>query len=1008
MAIYDNVGCACCGAASGKENHLIHSEGPYGTKLQMVFSSTSQTSDENFSRAAVDPAFPGPVDSIPGDDTTTAILEVDIPVVAELNTVGDWDWFRFNVAADNSFTFSLSGTGTSPVNDTILRIYDDTSTLIAVNDDGGPGLFSELTIAMTAGDYFVEAASFNDSHAGEYTLEASLVDLGPDLIPDDLTTTEMLTVGTTVEEALNDVGDRDWFQFDVTSAGLYTFDLGPGASPAVPDTVLRLYDAAGNLVAENDDAGFFNLYSSLDMVIAEAGTYYVEAASFADAFSGNYTLDASFTDTGLDDLPTSFATPGVVTLGDTFTSQLDYVGDRDWVRIDVADTTVVQINLDGSGGTPLSDPTMRLYDSAGNLVAFNDDGGPGLNSEILSVLDAGSYYISAGSFADGGTGEYTISTAEFDLSSFDPLDAIDWGGTMVNVGAGNEIEVYFAAAGEVFDGVTSDGWNAYEMGQAMAALEVYEQYVDVNYVVTTDANTADFRLVTSSSIGALGYMYPPDPAFAGLEGIGVFNNGPGTGWSGAAGGGLDQGGFGFVTLIHEFGHGMGMAHPHDNGGGSDVMLGVQSAFGSLGFFDLNQGVYTTMSYNDSWQTSPFGQPAGFEYGYQGTIMALDIALMQDRYGANTNTNAGNTEFVLSDTNQVGTFYQTIWDTGGEDIIRHNGSESAVIDLRDASLSYEFGGGGFVSYVDGIFGGYTIANGAIIENASGGSGDDHLTGNEEINRLKGGDGDDMIFGMGGHDRITGGAGADAIDGGDGSDTVFYRFSDEAVTVSLLTGTGQGGTAEGDTFTSVERVSGSLYDDRLIGNAEQNAFFGGYGNDTLLGGAGKDLLTGDQGNDVLDGGEDRDNAYYSRSDAGVTIDLAAGLGFGGHAEGDILIDIENIIGSAHNDEIWGGDGFNNLYGHLSDDILGGGVGYDFLNGGAGADTFVIQEGWEKERVRDFEDGVDKFDVSDFGISAADAVSMAAVFGSGVALDFGAGDILIIDNAALADITTDDFIV
>ena len=74
--------------------------------------------------------------------------------------------------------------------------------------------------------------------------------------------------------------------------------------------------------------------------------------------------------------------------------------------------------------------------------------------------------------------------------------------------------------------------------------------------------------------------------------------------------GLQPGGFSFTTLIHELGHGHGLAHPHDNGGHSGIMHGVESdgvAFSyTNGDFDLNQSVYTMMSYEDGWEKSPYG------------------------------------------------------------------------------------------------------------------------------------------------------------------------------------------------------------------------------------------------------------------------------------------------------------------------------------------------------------------------------------------------------------------
>src|SRR5688500_1004929 len=78
------------------------------------------------------------------------------------------------------------------------------------------------------------------------------------------------------------------------------------------------------------------------------------------------------------------------------------------------------------------------------------------------------------------------------------------------------------------------------------------------------------------------------------------------------------------------------------------------------------------------------------------------------------------------------------------------------------------------------------------------------------------GNDSIFGLGGNDEIKGGGGADAINGGSGTDTANYSDSAEGVVVSLISNEGFGGTAEGDTLTSIENLTGSSHDDFLVGN------------------------------------------------------------------------------------------------------------------------------------------------------------------------------------------------
>ena len=101
--------------------------------------------------------------------------------------------------------------------------------------------------------------------------------------------------------------------------------------------------------------------------------------------------------------------------------------------------------------------------------------------------------------------------------------------------------------------------------------------------------------------------------------------------------------------------------------------------------------------------------------------AFDIAAIQYLYGPNLSTNSTDTTYTL-DSSLTG--YKTIWDAGGTDLIDASSLSTAVsIDLRNATLNQAVGGG-FASKIDSIQKGYVIAydsTGAIIENATGGSG-----------------------------------------------------------------------------------------------------------------------------------------------------------------------------------------------------------------------------------------------------------------------------------------------
>lgn len=539
--------------------------------------------------------------------------------------------------------------------------------------------------------------------------------------------------------------------------------------------------------------------------------------------------------------------------GPSIISTIDTIGDQDFFMVQFEAGRIYDIGqylvVGGPSGVPLSDAYIEIYDAAGNLLTSADGNGPntpqGLDALLTFIPEtSGTYYINARAFdqqSSNGTtgdavGDYELFVRDvtdaptyvpyYDVDS--PLHSIDWGtqvdGTSRNPdGAegpritGNEftgtawnpygiegknvITVYFAKAGDIFvsenpadPGLTTtivaQGMAAWEINAFMTAFELYEQVADLEFVVVDNRAEADFKIITyegTPGVGAslLGRMSPPDTD---NEGQAEFNSGD-VRWTEE---GLQPGGFYFPTLLHELGHGLGMAHPHDNGGHSSIMRGAGSETtvgpvtvpvgigGAYGDFNLSQQVHTIMSYNDGWQTSPYGTPrsggiTGTEvdhYGWVASLSPLDIAVIQDKYGVNEEWATGNDTYTIKDFNGPGNFYTSIWDAGGVDEIVYNGSADASIDLRPATLAYEEGGGGRVSYAYGLHGGFTVANGVTIENARSGSGNDLLNGNEAANRLESGAGSDTLSGFGGDDLLVGGTGADTLTGGAGADRFIY--------------------------------------------------------------------------------------------------------------------------------------------------------------------------------------------------------------------------------------------
>ncbi len=376
---------------------------------------------------------------------------------------------------------------------------------------------------------------------------------------------------------------------------------------------------------------------------------------------------------------------------------------------------------------------------------------------------------------------------------------------------------------------------------------------------------------------------------------------------------------------------------------------------------------------------------------------------------------------------------TLLGGAGNDTIRGGGGDDILTGGQDADTLIGGAGTDRADYLDskaGVIVDLTAGTGAggdaegdklsEIENISGSNNDDRLTGDSGVNRLVGRQGTDELHGGAGNDVLIGGSGADLHDGGEGTDTADYSGSWAGVTVDLMANAASGGEAKGDTFKSIENVTGSRYADIISGDDGANRLSSGGGNDTLTGRGGNDVLGGGSGEDVLDGGEGtRDVADYGGAKDGVGVDLVTG-GFAGDAKGDAYKAIEFVYGSGFDDTILGNEAINRLAGKSGNDALDGragndyllgGLGDDSMTGGKGQDVFVFESGeFGNDVITDFESGIgrtDRIQLKAQGVASfEELLSRAGDTGEGVILKLDGGTIFL-SGLKLAQLHADDFL-
>ena len=324
--------------------------------------------------------------------------------------------------------------------------------------------------------------------------------------------------------------------------------------------------------------------------------------------------------------------------------------------------------------------------------------------------------------------------------------------------------------------------------------------ISIRKVTSIDDAILSFNFINNSSISFLGMAVPPTPSndsyydtdrtYTSLTDSFWCSGNMYIGYSTSMN--FQKGNYNYITIVHELGHAIGLAHPHDTGGNSSVFTGVTSAFNDFGTYGANLQPLTIMTYNDT--QSPYVPDSTSSVGFLGTFGPIDVVALQFMYGPNTTATDTIYTFPTSSDNR---FWETLWDSGGTDTIDASGVNVAVtINLNDATVAANTQLAG-ITLSSNLYGGFTIANGATIENVITGTGNDTITGNEADNQV----------------TITEG-GTDTIDGGTGFDTVVINNDSTNFTISYNTNTGYIDVTDGTNLIRLVNCEKIIFNDTEV--------------------------------------------------------------------------------------------------------------------------------------------------------------------------------------------------
>jgi len=349
----------------------------------------------------------GDFDSLATDSVVTGTLDISI----------DKDWYKYDFIADKQYLISLDATAVDSEN-ALVYIYDSEGDIYKDNqiwDTNDALSTSDKTILFNPtedGEFFL---SVSDSAEGDYTLKVEEYTDTTDIVDSALTNATVVVDATqAVTSLIDSKDDRDWIKVTLEVGKIYKVETkASGDKMPIPvDLVINgIYNSSSELIVGT---------------VSNNGVQYIKPASDGDYFieiaGKNNTLgfyDITVVgDTTTDTVSADSSTNQTMIIGTTYKGEIDYIFDKDWIKISLDAGKKYDISM--SGDILHDSHITGIYDASGDSLSLSNNDASNYTLDSMVTLDLTDetgtldYFIEASGYGDL-KGSYKIDVEESTL-----------------------------------------------------------------------------------------------------------------------------------------------------------------------------------------------------------------------------------------------------------------------------------------------------------------------------------------------------------------------------------------------------------------------------------------------------------------------------------------------------------------------------------------------------------------------------------------------------------------